>query len=223
MKSNLVLLASLFVVAACGSKKPDSEPVSDSETTTDTKASETPASDQEAATDKPSKPVAETCAKLPTWRFERIELPPEFAPTLPAGVEKLYFAPGMFKPGDPGYWSYVFSLEFTDAGPTDGDAVTKLLVDYYAGLIGAVAKGKKLTLEAPFAKVKVTTKSGGGFAAEVSTYDAFTTGKPIVVHLDVQPTNSGSCLNVAASPADKSAPIWTELETARSCVPCSAL
>src|SRR3954468_9210935 len=40
------------------------------------------------------------------WKTETIPFPLDFAPTIPLqGVEELRFAPGMFKPEAPGYWS----------------------------------------------------------------------------------------------------------------------
>ena len=58
--------------------------------------------------------AAASCAQAPGWRYERIELPPAFAPTLPPGVETLWFAPGMFDPAAADYFTYVFSLDWNE-------------------------------------------------------------------------------------------------------------
>ena len=46
---------------------------------------------------------------LETWKYEKLELPLNFAPNLPyQGFEELKFAPGMFKPNTNDYFSYIF-------------------------------------------------------------------------------------------------------------------
>ena len=166
---------------------------------------------------KPAAPEPTTCAHAPSWRFERIELPPEFAPELPRGVERLYFSPQMFEPGTPGYFSYVFSLELEDPAPAGAGAVEALLERYYSGLIAAVAASKKLPAPPP-ARVEVEAAGSGRYRARVETIDAFTGGDPISIGLDIHA--APRCLSVAASAADVGAPIWTELERARRCVSC---
>jgi len=168
---------------------------------------------------QPEPPTSETCANAPTWRFERIEFPPEFAPTLPAGVEKLYFAPGMFKPGEPDYWSYVFSIEIAEAISNDAESVQKFLDTYYVGLIKAVAAAKKHKTPSPAAGV-VVEKLPSGYGAVIKTIDAFTGGQPIEVTLDIRVSPDAKCINVAASAAPRKMTVWKQLETARSCVPC---
>ena len=43
------------------------------------------------------------------WAFERFDLPPSFAPTIPyRGVEELRFAPGMFNKDTASYFAYAF-------------------------------------------------------------------------------------------------------------------
>jgi len=202
-------LALFTVLAACSdrSSEPTKEP---------TEVAPAPA----AAKDSVAEPKSQTCSRAPDWRFERIELPPEFAPTLPAGVEKLYFAPGMFKPGEADYFTYVFSLAFNEPGAATGEAIKEMLELYYVGLISAVAKGKGTAPKEPIATVAVT-EAGGGFEAVIETVDAFTTGDPVRLLLDIQISSDATCVNVAASPAERGKPVWSELRAARECVPCS--
>lgn len=162
-------------------------------------------------TEKPRPPV---CAGASGWRSERIELPPEFAPSLPAGTERLYFAPGMFKAGAPDYWSYVFSLRFEKASIDGGPALERLFTAYYRGLIGAVAKQKKMAFDPASVAVR---RVGGDLAIDL--VDAFGSGEPVQLRLEVQA--SARCLSVAASPASPDAAIWSRLRSARDgCVPC---
>lgn len=153
------------------------------------------------------------CAEAPGWRSERIELPPEFAPSLPAGTERLYFAPGMFERGAPDFWSYVFALRFESAS-IGGAELERLFTDYYRGLIGAVAKQKGIA----FDPESVVTRRAGG-ALEIAIVDAFGSGEPVELRLEVRA--GARCLSVAASPAAPDAPLWSRLRRVRDgCVPC---
>lgn len=192
MRSLLAQVQVLVLLLACGSSKPPP-----------------PAGDDHA------------CDQAPGWRYERIELPPEFAPDLPPGVEVLYFAPGMFDPAAPDYWSYVFSISATGSAdgalPGDAPGIQALLATYYRGLISAVARSKKLDLPDPPAAV-IVEPTEVGYLATITTHDAFTGGQPLTVTLDLRP--HGHCLNVVASPAAPKTPIWRALDRARLCLPC---
>lgn len=163
-------------------------------------------------------PPAEACADAPGWRYEGIELPPEFAPTMARGTERLYFAPGMFEPASPTYFSYVFSLAFEAPQTWDVPSVTALLEAYYRGLMTAVAESKQQSVDADAIVARVTP-TGAGFNATVDLVDAFTTGAPLVLHMVIT-TDSGSCARVAASPSAPGGEVWAELDRALACVPC---
>ncbi len=66
----------------------------------------------------------ETTEKLTfntTWRGERIELPPRFAPTMTLkGIEEIRFAPGMFKAESDWFFSYVFVSPCRRTGTVPG-------------------------------------------------------------------------------------------------------
>lgn len=163
------------------------------------------------------------CAEAPGWRYEPIALPPEFAPSLPAGEEVLYFAPGMFDTASPEYWSYVFAMRFEAPGPTEAGAIQSLLDDYYRGLIAAVAQSRSIEIDAGAIKSAVEPGEGEAHAATVALPDAFTTGEPINVHLEIHTPAGGRCLRAAASASgDRSAPVWGALRRALDCVPCGA-
>ncbi len=211
------LALALACIALCvGCKSPPSDAKPQAIVPAASAAASAPASKHAGA--KPP-----TCEAAPGWRFEEIALPPEFAPTLPSGVEHLYFAPGMFKEGDPGYWTYVFSLRFDKPLAVDHASTKTLLTDYYSGLISAVAGSKSVAVPDPAAVVELTAAvrlRDNGFVATVKTVDAFVTAKPIEVTLDLQFGPQKDCINVAASVAPRSDAIWTELTRARACVPC---
>ena len=163
------------------------------------------------------------------WRKETIPFPLEFAKAIPfAGIEELRFSPGMFEPGQGGYWSYAF-VWWLDNRPTLGAAeIETTMQRYFAGLITNVASEKKHPIDpAHFgASVRavpgVLTKSGHAvhaFAGTVDSYDAFVTGAPIVLNLEVWvwdcPDAGKRVALVLASPKPATAPIWGSLRKRR--------
>lgn len=165
----------------------------------------------------PKEAAEPSLCKAEGWRYETIELPPQFAPTMAKGTEKLYFAPGMFKPADPTYFSYVFFLAFREPRTWNIQTVRTLLDTYYRGLITAVAKGKKTEVDAASIKSRVS-KDGGGFRATVSLVDTFTNNQRIELNMAL--TTSGRCVRAIASPAEPGGEVWKTLERALVCVPC---
>jgi hypothetical protein len=159
------------------------------------------------------------------WKEETIPFPLEFAPELPyKGVEELRFSPGMFKPDQPGYWSYAF-VWWLDGRPTlDATELSSSLQRYFTGLITSVAKDKGFTIDpakitasvhavpAPKPKLGHAVKA---FAGAVNAYDAFATGKPIALNVEIwvwDCEKSGKrAAIVLASPQPTSAQIWTSL------------
>jgi hypothetical protein len=210
-----IFVAAMVAGAACSPADKGPEPAS-------TAAADPPAEPAPEPTADPTDPST-ACAEAPGWRYEPIALPPEFAPSLPAGEEILYFAPGMFDAGSPEYWSYVFAMRFETPGPTEAGAVQSLLDDYYRGLIAAVARSRSIEIDAGAIESAVEPGEGETHAATVALPDAFTTGEPITVHLEIHTPASGRCLRAAASASgDRSAPVWTALRRALACVPCAA-
>lgn len=163
------------------------------------------------------------------WRKETIPFPLEFAPDLAlSGIEEIRFAPGMFKPGEDGYWSYAF-VWWLDGRPALGAAeLETALRRYFAGLITDVAKGKGYAIDparfkASFHALPPPPKKLGhavqAFAGTVDSYDAFATGKPIVLQLEVHVWDCAEAgrrvAMILASPQPESAPIWTSLHARR--------
>jgi hypothetical protein len=165
-------------------------------------------------------PATDACARISDWRSEIIELPPEFAPTLPAGQEELRFAPGMFEPASADYFTYAFVIRLAQPATMSADRaqIESLLDRYYQGLVAAVATDRKLTI--PVERVDATvTGQAPAFQATVAMYDAFVTGAPLTLHMDV--TMAGACLRAAASPQPRTHEVWRKLAEATACLPCS--
>jgi hypothetical protein len=110
------------------------------------------------------------------WKHETIPFPLEFAPSLAhKGVEELRFAPGMFDPAAPGYWSYAFVWRTTDAAALDATALGAELTAYFRGLLVAV-DGDKHRIASPDDIVVHANADGARFALAGHIIDAFASG-----------------------------------------------
>jgi hypothetical protein len=126
---------------------------------------------------KPQSPVA---WPVPDgWKTESFPFPLEFAPALAhKGVEELRFAPGMFEPGKPGYFSYAFVWRLEDAADLAPDAVAGELKAYFVGLEKAVDADKHRIANPD--DTAVTAKLAGDhveIAAHI--FDPFATGQAL--------------------------------------------
>lgn len=167
------------------------------------------------------------------WKEETIPFPLEFAPELPyQGVEELRFSPGMFKADQEDYWSYAF-VWWLDGRPVlDAAELSSSLKRYFTGLCTAVAKDKGHPVDAARFAASVHALAGArkqdhavaAFAGTVDAYDAFVTGKPIVLNVEVwvwDCDRSGKrAALVLASPKPASAPIWSSLCQRRDAFAC---
>ena len=168
------------------------------------------------------------------WREETIPFPLQFAPDLLyKGVEELRFSPGMFKPDQEGYWSYAFVWWLEGRPVLDATELNASLQRYFSGLCTSVAKDKGQTLDPAKFSASLHPVDGSGpklghavaaFAGTVHAYDAFATGKPIVLNVDVwvwDCDRSGKrAALVLASPKPTSAPIWSSLRKRRDDFVC---
>jgi hypothetical protein len=125
----------------------------------------------------PSPPVS---WRVPAgWKAETFAFPIEFAPSIAhRGVEELRFAPGMFDPKAPGYWSYAFIWRTDDAAELGADALSQELTAYFRGLAVAVAKDHTAD---PNAIELHATARAGSFALAGHMLDVFTTGAPVTL------------------------------------------
>lgn len=178
------------------------------ETAPPTPAPATAQAPQSDVATPPTEDAPPSCEALPQWRYEKIELPPEFAPALPKGVETLWFAPGMFKPEADDYFTYAFSLDWDDSVQPSTAALEPMLVDYYRGLMSAVAGGT------PTREASVRVAEDGKSATVVMS-DEFTKTPEITVELRI--SGDAECLRVyaTAKPSDAQ---WQALESAAPCL-----
>jgi hypothetical protein len=150
----------LLLLAACGSSAapPKNEP---------------PKTEAPKVEAPPAKPEP---WPVPTgWKNETIPFPLDFAPSLAhKGVEELRFAPGMFDPAAPGYWSYAFYWKLEDAAQLDAKQLGSELTAYFAGLIKAV--DKTLAVDKVIA---TATGSGPRFELTAHVIDAFKSKQPV--------------------------------------------
>ena len=168
------------------------------------------------------------------WGKERMEFPLGFAKDIDhKGVEELRFAPGMFKPEAPDYFSYAFMMWLEGSIPLDPLSLEKDLLKYYKGLCASVAASRKLDLDLSKISVKVVRQDkrgrlGGEEAdlshARIDWYDPFVTGRPLTLHLEVwsRPADAQkrSCLLAIASPKEKAAPVWEALRKIQAGFTC---
>lgn len=114
---------------------------------------------------------------VPPWKGERLELPPGFALDLGwNGVEHIRFAPGMFDPEAPDFFSYVIAFLLSADGEVSEGALREELLTYYRGLSKAVMRGKGLTVNAEAFTISLEKAESPGSvpasAQEVVTYTA---------------------------------------------------
>lgn len=115
------------------------------------------------------------------WKTEVIPFPLGFAPSVThTGVEEIRFPPGMFKPEEPDYWSYVFVWRLTDVAKLDDAMLSAELTAYFAGLVAAVdTKGMVTARET----IRVEAAAAGDSSWDVTAqmFDAFTTGGAVTL------------------------------------------
>lgn len=151
------------------------------------------------------------------WRHERLDFPLSFAPELEEeGFEELYFAPGMFVPESGSYFSYVLALRLERDVEVDEAYLERFLTGYYRGLCRAVGEQRGLALDLDAVASDVRFEADR-FVARVAAYDAFVTGEPLVlrIEVDVHPGPRRTELLGLASPLPREAPVWGELDAFR--------
>lgn len=165
---------------------------------------------------------------LPTgWKKETIAFPLEFAPTIAhRGTEELRFAPGMFKPEAPAYWSYAFVWWVKERETQSFETLQGELTAYFQGLISSVATGKKLKIAADSIQVTLhplRMKAVDGWQpmnGEATLPDAFNDGRTVELSLWLYqkdfPAQRRRAVMVLVSPAAADASIWTELQKCRA-------
>ncbi len=152
------------------------------------------------------------------WRYERLAFPLSFAPDLKyQGFEELRFAPGMFNPQSDTYFTYIFAVRLEGTHKIDSDFVRTFLFKYYRGLCKAVGADRDPPQD--LEKISVSVEKGEDqrtgaevFLSEVVMFDAFVTGKPLTLNVEIvaadNPSAKATCLFALASPKPKSEKVW---------------
>jgi hypothetical protein len=171
------------------------------------------------------------------WAKETIPLPPGFAPDMKwKGAEELRFAPGMYKPESDTFFSYAILFWLPGEQKVDAKSIEQEMLAYYRGLFQAVAKGKKLDVDASKFSVslKDTTAAKPGqrptgeelrqYAGELKWVEPFVTGKPQTLRLEIHTwycdKSKHTCVFMAVSPQPETAAVWKALRDIRMGCTC---
>ena len=171
-----------------------------------------------------------------TWKGERIQLPPPFAPAMKLkGTEEICFAPGMFDAGSALFFSYAFVFSVSKDQALTGDIIQMEILAYYRGLSESILKRKnvnadadKFTFKLQQAKEATGTPEKVAASAKAVQYhgelkwtEPFITAKPQVLYFEIQswadPATSRNYLFVCTSPKPRgdADATWLELRNIR--------
>lgn len=128
--------------------------------------------------------------------------------------------PGFFVTTADDWWSYGFVWWLSDKTPIDEAALTTALTSYFRGLSTSVG-GTMFSFDPNHFKTTLSPggpsdgQSGTTYQGQVDTYDAFTTGAPLVLHVRAHvfscPAADRQVMLLAASPADDGTSTWAQL------------
>ena len=157
------------------------------------------------------------------WRGETIALPPGFAPKMALrGVEKIRFAPGMFKPGTDDFFSYVFVFQVGPKQDLAAKTIREQILVYYRGLATAVG-GKGIDTSVFTLDLKALEDPPAGTTAHFGVLkwvEPFATKKPQSLNLELHAWKGKGgkhgWLFCSASPADTKADIWKTMRSVRA-------
>jgi len=162
------------------------------------------------------------------WRGETIALPPDFAPGMKLrGVEKIRFAPGMFKPESDNFFSYVFVFRLDPKENLSQKVVEREILVYYRGLAKAVGgegmETGKFTLDLKKVEPAKGRKKSSAVIASAGVLDwvePFVTKKPQKLRLEFHFWKDNaerfSYVFCCASPAAFEKQIWKEMRGVRA-------
>ena len=157
------------------------------------------------------------------WRFERMPLPPGFAPDMKfSGFEEIRFAPGMFDTTSANYFTYILALSVDGTGNVDAAGIKDFLEKYYRGLLAGVGRRKGLTadpsqINAEIAPAQPEDKTKGRCQGKVALVDTFTDGRKISVNVEAdvlpQPASNKTFIILLLSPQPPDSEVWKNLRT----------
>ena len=155
------------------------------------------------------------------WRFERLPIPPRFAPDIKwSGYEEARFAPGMFDTESPNYFTYALAVSIDGTEPVVADDITDFLDKYFKGLSIGVGRRKGLSPDPTQFGATVTamkTKEGAlpRFLAKVPYFDTFNDGRKILLNIAItvipKPESEKTIVVLLVSPQQAEAPVWKQL------------
>lgn len=161
------------------------------------------------------------------WQHETIPFPLGFAPSLPyRGTEELRFAPGFFQSDSSTFWSYAFAWSLENPPLLDASTLSPVLREYFSGLALAVGQDKFPMDPARFRAELESTIEGGRaiLAGRVQSYDAFVTGEPIDLNVEVRlrdcPQAGRPILTFLFSPRPFGDAVWEELRACEADLRC---
>jgi hypothetical protein len=147
------------------------------------------------------------------------------------GVEEIRFAPGMFKPDTPDFFSYVFVFAVEGKSTFSDEVVEKELMTYYKGLCKAVMRQPELDVSGFKLVMTKDKKAGKGpatatnvvqYSAKLDWIEPFATKKSQQLNFEIQsysiPGSDSSFLFVAASPSKTDTEIWTKMRAVRTAI-----
>lgn len=156
---------------------------------------------------------------LPTpagWRTETIPFPLSFAPDLGyRGLEELRFAPGMFTPKAPDFWTYGFAWWVEGTVTPDAAKLGRDLGLYFDGLAKAVEKPERFDAKKAKSNAKLK-KSASGFEGTADAYDAFATHGRVTLNVRIRSVpcaaQGHTALLFEISPQPTKHIVWKQLE-----------
>jgi len=161
------------------------------------------------------------------WFGERIDVPTGFAPNMSwKGIEEIRFAPGMFKPGQPDFFSYAFIFSLEPDSDLSPKVIREQILIYYKGLSNQVSTGKgrkvdvsKFSMElVPEKKSSIIPAQAGKSSSYIGTLlwvEPFVTGRDQTLRFEIQAWKDNgrkrAYVFVCVSPQKTDAPIWKKL------------
>ena len=150
-----------------------------------------------AGSQEPGEPKFHFDTGNPPWKGERIPLPPGFAPDLGwKGVEQIRFAPGMFQPDAPDFFSYIIVFLLEPDSAVTKEAIQKEHLVYYQGLAKAAMGSKGATVDTSqfsmeledaedLAPTPESAEKPASYRGVLQWTEPFATQKPQTLHFEI--------------------------------------
>jgi len=151
------------------------------------------------------------------WGGETIHVPPAFAKDMKIkGVEKIRFAPGMFKPDAVDFFSYVLVFRLEAEPELTREVIERELLAYYRGLATAVGRGKIKTDGFSFSMKQVegitAEMNVSHYVAALQWIEPFATSKAQTLNFELRvwkaKKSNRNWIYMSVSPNKSDDPIW---------------